>query len=342
LGDHVQQKGSLVDPEKTRFDLSHRAQITEEQLARIEGLVNERIGENLPVYAEEVELAKAREINTLRAVFGEKYPDVVRVISIGRPVQEMIDDPKNAEWMKYSVEFCGGTHLKHTGEVGRFRFIEESAVAKGIRRVTAVTGERARQAEDRATALFRQLKDAGRADDAALPQRIAELGAVMGQAELPILDKQRMRADLAKLQERAKKIQKQVARAGTADVMARADELLAGARKVGETSIIVGHLGEAAVEQLRAACDSLRARAGSAAVFLAAEHSGKVLLLAAMTPDVAARGIKAGDLVRAIAPIVGGKGGGKPDIAQGGGSETGKIPDAVREAGEWLQAKLGG
>ncbi|MEE8386627.1 MAG: DHHA1 domain-containing protein, partial [Dehalococcoidia bacterium] len=111
--------------------------------------------------------------------------------------------------------------------------------------------------------------------------------------------------------------------------------------KVGATSIVVGHLGEAAVEQLRAACDSLRARAGSAAVFLAAEHSGKVLLLAAMTADVAARGIKAGDLVRAIAPIVGGKGGGKPDIAQGGGSETAKIPDAVREAGEWLSGKLG-
>ncbi len=340
LGDHVQQEGSLVDPEKTRFDLSHHAQITNEQLARIEGLVNKMIDDDLLVCTEEVELAKAREINTLRAVFGEKYPDVVRVISIGRPVRQMIDDPKNAEWMKYSVEFCGGTHLKHTGEVGRFRLIEESAVGTGKRRVTAVTGERARKAEDRATAMFRQLKDADRADDAALPQQVAELAAVTGQAELPILDKLRMQADLAKLQERAKKIQKQVARAGTANVIAQADELLACARKVDETLIVVGHLREAAVEQLRAACDSLRARAGSAAVFLAAEKSGKVLLLAAVTPDVAARGIKAGDLVRAIAPIVGGKGGGKSDIAQGGGSKTARIPDAIREAEEWLRGKL--
>ena len=341
LGDHVQQKGSLVDPDKTRFDLSHPTQIKDGQLAKIENVVNKVIDADLPVFAEEVEEAKAREINTLRAVFGEKYPEVVRVLSIGKRVDELLADPKNPEWMKYSVEFCGGTHVKHTKEIGRFRIVEESAVAKEIRRIVGVTGDRARQAEDAAAALLRLLKAAGQANDAALPQRIAEIGAAMNQTELPIVEKARMREDLAKLQDRAKKAQKQADKAGTADVMAKADELLTNAERVGETTIICEHMGAAAVPQLRAACDSLRARTGSAAILLTAEQSGRVLLLAAMTKDVAAKGVKAGDLVKAIAPIVGGKGGGKPDMAQGGGSDAAKIPDAVIAAKEWLRGKLG-
>ncbi|MBN2562983.1 MAG: alanine--tRNA ligase [Phycisphaerae bacterium] len=341
LGDHVQQKGSLVDPDRTRFDLSHPAQITDEQLGKIEELVNKMIDEDLPVYTEEVDQAEARKINTLRAVFGEKYPDRVRAVSIGVPVADLLADPNNPEWMKYPVEFCGGTHLKHTGEVGRFRFIEESAVAKGIRRVVGVSGDRARQAEADGTALARLLKEAGRANDAALPHRITEITAVMNQTELPIVEKARMREDLAKLQARAKKAQKQADKAGVADVIAKADGLLAGAERVGDTAIICGHVGKMAVPQLRAACDSLRARAGSAAIVLAAEQSGRVLLLAAMTKDVVAKGVTAGDVIKAIAPIVGGKGGGKPDMAQGGGSDVDKIPEAMREAGAWLRARLG-
>jgi len=340
LGEHVQQKGSLVDPEKTRFDLSHHAQITEEQLARVEELVNRLVAADLPVYTQVVAKERALEINTLRAVFGEQYPDQVRVVSIGVPVEDLLANPKNPEWMKYSVEFCGGTHLSRTAQVGRFRFIEETAVAKGVRRVTAITGERAARAEAAATAVLRQLKDAAEAPAESLPRRIVELNTVMSQTELPLVEKQRMREDLAKLQEKAKKLQKQAAKAGTADIMARVDQVLAAAERVGPTSIIAADVGEATADQLRAACDSLRARAGSAAVLLASRQDDRVLLLAAMTEDVVRKGVKAGDLVKEIAPLVGGKGGGRPDMAQGGGTEVGKVVEAVAAAEAWLKGKL--
>ncbi len=340
LGEHVQQKGSLVDPEKTRFDLSHHAQITEEQLARVEELVNRLVAADLPVYTQVVAKERALQINTLRAVFGEQYPDQVRVVSIGVPVEDLLANPKNPEWMKYSVEFCGGTHLRRTGQVGRFRFIEEGAVAKGVRRVTAITGDRAARAEAAATAVLRQLKDAAEAPAESLPRRIVEVNTVMSQTELPLVEKQRMREDLAKLQEKAKKLQKQAAKAGAADIMARVDEVLAAAQRLGPTSLIAADLGEATADQLRAACDSLRARAGSAAVLLAARQDDRVLLLAAMTEDVVRKGVKAGDLIREIAPLVGGKGGGRPDMAQGGGTEVGKVAEAVAAAQTWLKGKL--
>ena len=341
LGDHVQQKGSLVDPEKTRFDLSHQAQITEQQLARVEELVNKKIKDDLPVYVDVVDQAKAMEVNTLRAVFGEKYPDRVRVVSIGVPVADLVANPKNPEWMKYSVEFCGGTHLKHTGEAGRFRFIEESAVAKGVRRVIGITGPRAGQAEADATGIFRLLKEASEANDGALPRRIAEITALMSQTELPVVDKARMRDDLAKLQERARKAQKEAAKAGATDVLSKADELLQTAEKIGGCAVVVGDVDAATIDQMRAACDSLRARGGSAAILLAARHEEKVLLLAAMTPDLVAKGLRAGDLIKAVSPSVGGKGGGRPDMAQGGGPNVQRIPEALREATAWLRSKLG-
>ena len=348
LGDHVQQKGSLVDPEKTRFDLSHNAAIAEDELARIEEHTNKQITRDLPVFAREVPQKEALKINGLRAVFGEKYPDVVRVVSIGAEIgavghssaDTLLGDPANAKWRDYSVEFCGGTHVKRTGEIGRFRLVEESAVAKGVRRVVGVTGEHAKRVETHATALARMLMDAARAESAALPQRIAEITAFINENELPVVEKMRMRADIATLQEKAKQSQKQAAKAGAAEALSHADDLLAAAVKVGETSIICGLLPGATVDQLRAAADSLRLRAGSAAVLLASDEGGKASLLAAMTPDVAARGVKAGDLIKQIAPLVGGKGGGRPDLAQGGGPDASKLGDAIAAAQEALRVSL--
>ncbi len=342
LGEHVQQKGSLVDAEKTRFDLSHPSQIHEEELARIESLVNQQIQQNLAVHAKEVPQKEALTINGLRAVFGEKYPEVVRVVSIGPSVDELLADPANKKWRQYSIEFCGGTHLNGTGQARRFRLVEESAVAKGIRRVVGVTGDRAEQAEAAATALARQLADAGRIGDESLVQRIAEITAIMNQAELPVVEKAHLRGDLTHLQEKARKLAKQAARAGEKDIMGRVDELLSAAEMSGSTSIIVACLPGATVDNMRAAADALRARAGSAAVFLAGDADGKAVLLAALTKDLNDRGIKAGDLIRDVAPAVGGKGGGRPDMAQGGGPDGANIGDAVKAAKSWLRGKLGG
>ena len=430
LGDHVQQKGSLVDPEKTRFDLSHRARISDDELTRIEALVNERIQADLPVYATVVPRAEALKIHGLRAVFDEKYPDEVRVVSIGARIGEvggddpdtLLGDPSNERWRAYSVEFCGGTHLKSTGEAGRFVLIEESSKAEGIRRVTGITAERAEAAERAAAELGREIDAAldraaqplpdGRGSDQArgsenatgetpVPQdlpvphpsplphgrgsdqarssdqargsdreraverpsrdnkagarseprpsgsgqlsieRVAsDLAARLNSTELPVVAKNRLRERLAELQAHVKKLQKQQAKAGSADVAAQADTLLAEAEEAGGVRIIAGSLGSATADQMRAAADSLRGRAKSAAVFLASETGGKVMLLAAMTPDVVKRGVKAGDLIKAVAPIVGGKGGGRPDMAQGGGTDAAKIADAVDEAARWLRDRL--
>jgi alanyl-tRNA synthetase len=341
LGDHVQQKGSLVDDEKTRFDLSHNAAITEQELAKIESLTNEQIGRDLIVYTEnEVDQTQARQINTLRAVFGEKYPEKVRVVSVGAPIGEMLADPKNAKWMGYSVEFCGGTHVKRTGEIGRFRLIEESAVSKGIRRVVGITGQRADEADKAADAMAAEFERALKSDGPQIAEMTAALTTKLASVELPVLRKQELRAKLATLQEKAKQAQKDAAKAGTANVMSQVDDLLANAVKAGSISIVCGLLSGATADQLRAAADSLRAKAGSAAVLLASDEGGKATLLAAMTPDVVQKGIKAGDLIKEIAPVVGGKGGGRPDMAQGGGPDAGKIGDAVGAAQAWLRGEL--
>lgn len=172
-------------------------------------------------------------------------------------------------------------------------------------------------------------------------QLVTDLNARFTTTELPVLARHRLRARLAELQELAKKQKKEQSKAGAADTIARADELLAAATRVNDVALICGELGSAGVEQLRGACDSLRSRAGSAAILLAAENEGKAVLLAAMTADVVARGIKAGDLIKEIAPLVGGKGGGKPDLAQGGGPDADKISEAVSAATAWLKSKLG-
>src|SRR5678815_3110320 len=137
LGDAVQQKGSLVDPDKLRFDFSHGKAVTEEELGRVEALVNECVEKKLPVYADVAPQEKALKIHGLRAVFGEKYPPMVRVVSIGAPVGELLADPSNAKWRQNSIEFCGGTHLKNTGDVEAFIVTAEESVSKGVRRIVA-------------------------------------------------------------------------------------------------------------------------------------------------------------------------------------------------------------
>ncbi len=366
LGDHVQQKGSLVDAEKTRFDLSHNAAINDDELTRIEKLVNDQIDEDLPVHTKVVDQKAAREVNTLRAVFGEKYPDQVRVVSVGVPVDELLADPKNAEWMKYSVEFCGGTHVNSTKTINAFRLIEESAVSKGIRRVVGVTGERAAAADKAAVDLAREIDEALKLADIAatnatneasqkdrgehphaegqsvdeIEKLAASLNQSINETELPVLAKAKLRTQLGGLAERLKEAKKAQAKASAADIMGQLDEILAAAQSIGDMKLCTANLGTAPVDQMRSAADSLRDRAGSSIVLLAAENDGRVVLLAAVTKDLVGKGIKAGDLIKEIAPIVGGKGGGRPDMAQGGGSDANKIDDALAAAVQWCKGRI--
>ena len=156
LGNIVDQKGSLVGPDKFRFDYSCKTAPTVEQLAQVEDITNDFIKQNYPMYFKDVPLELAKKINGLRAVFGEVYPDPVRVVSVKHDIDEMLKDPSNQKWQDSSIEFCGGTHVSKTGDIKRFIILEDTALAKGVRRIVAVTGDEALQAQ-RAAAEYEQL-----------------------------------------------------------------------------------------------------------------------------------------------------------------------------------------
>ncbi len=340
LGEHVQQKGSLVDPEKTRFDFSNPKPLTHDELNRVQELVCDRIDKAWRVYTKEVDQQRAREIVTLRAVFGEKYPDVVRVVSIGADIDEMLADPKNSKWMAYSVEFCGGTHVDNSSDVKKFVLVSEEAVAKGVRRVVGVTGDEAQKAENAGEAISTLVKQLAADSPERIASQLASVTKRIEEATMPIVVRMDLRDEIAKLQKTAKQYAKGQASAAEGDVLATAAELLESAAVVNGTHVIVGEVPTASADALRHAVDWFRQKTESSAVLLACSDGHKVTLIAGMSRDVVKRGVKAGDLIREIAPAVGGKGGGRPDLAQGGGGDPAGIATALEQAAAWLTAKL--
>ncbi len=341
LGDHVQQKGSLVDAEKTRFDFSHPKALSPEEIEQVERLVNEQVERDLEVHYELVPQEEALKISGLRAVFGERYPDVVRVMSVGVPVSELVSNPDCPDWCQHSIEFCGGTHLERTGQIEHFVLIAEEAVAKGIRRVVGITGPLARQAEELGAALVERasrLQD-GPAEE--LAAGLTELQDALAAATVPVRQRIALRELLSELQKRAKQQQKASA-AGAADaVREHVDELLQQAAQVGETTVAVGELPELSVDQLKTAADMVKQKCGSAAVLFGVRAGEKALLLAAMTDDLVKRGLKAGDLIKQVAKLVKGGGGGPPTMAQAGGKDAAGVPAALEAGREWIEGKLG-
>ncbi len=340
-GGKVDQKGSLVDPEKTRFDFSHNKPLTHEEIGRIETLCREQIGANHTVYTKEVDQKAALRINTLRAVFGEKYPDVVRVVSIGADIDELLRTPDDPAWMKYSVEFCGGTHVAATADIGAFALVAEESVAKGVRRVVGVSGEKARTAIARGAELRKKAASikAGKPDDVAAG--VAELQKELAEAEIPVLDRHAIREAIAELQQIVKQQGKQQSAESAGAVREARKTLLTSAERAGSVVVAVGELPEAPVEHIREAADWLRTEAGSAAVLLGSANDGKPLLIAAMTDDLIKKGLKAGDLIKHVVPHIEGRGGGKPDLAQAGGTKVEGIPAALEAGRAWIREKLG-
>ena len=334
LGEDVQQKGSLVDPEKLRFDFSHGKAMADDELGRVETLVNENIARKLPVYAEEAPQEQALKINGLRAVFGEKYPPMVRVVSIGVPVADLLKDPGNAKWRQYSVEFCGGTHLKNAGDADGFVVTAEESVSKGIRRIVALTGDAAKESLQLASALRQQVESARSAPEQQLPAAIAAIQKQLAAPGLPLRDKRKAQAAVAELQSKYKaweKSQKQQG-GGDVDVAAVSGKLLAEAADLGGGKLIIAQLAEASDDTLRGVIDSLRKRASSYAILLASPGAEKVGFITAVSDDLIAKGLKAGDWIRETAKVAGGGGGGRPQMAQAGGKDPSKTADAL-EAG---------
>ncbi len=333
LGDAVQQKGSLVDPEKLRFDFTQNKALTDEEIAKVESLVKQRIEMKLPVYAETAPQEQALKINTLRAVFGEKYPPMVRVVSIGIPVPDLLKDPTNPKWREYSIEFCGGTHLRNTSEASTFVITSEESVSKGIRRIFALTGDAAKNAQAVGDQLDPLIDRSRKAPEGELSQSVADLNKLLATPNLPLRAKRRGHAAVAELQAKQKarsKSQKQSAT--TADAGAIADQLLASASPLGTGQLIVAEIPQATDDHLRSAMDSLRKKAPSHAIMLASVQDGKVSFVSAVSDDLIAKGLKAGDWIRETAKIAGGGGGGRPQMAQAGGKDPSKLTAALENA----------
>lgn len=338
LGDHVDQKGSLVAHDRLRFDFSHNQAVSPEQAARIEGTVGALIEKNLPVFAETIPLAEGKAIHGVRAVFGETYPDPVRLVSIGVKADEMRGDPSNPRWKGYSAEFCGGTHLASTGEADAFALISEEGVAKGVRRVTAFTGAMAVESRALAERLKSRVHGAATLEMKHLLPEVAALSAEIDSAVIPLTGKAELKAMLAPLIEKTKAAQKQAAGAEREKAVAAARTL---SEQAGGPAIVLQLPGEADREGLLAALDTVRAKhAGSAVMLIAQSPDGKATIVASVPGALIEKGLKAGDWVREASAAVGGKGGGRPDSAQGGGPEASMMPQAVAAARAYAASRV--
>jgi alanyl-tRNA synthetase len=342
LGEGVQQKGSLVDPDKLRFDFSQGKALADAEIERIEQLVGQCVERKLPVYAQDAPQEKALKINGLRAVFGEKYPPMVRVVSIGIPVADLLKDPANEKWRQFSIEFCGGTHLKSASDVEAFAITSEESVSKGIRRIVALTGSAASAALSVANDLTSATDRARAASEPDLATAIANVQKLLGAENVPLRAKRRAQSAVAELQSKLKsweKAQQKAAASAGVDAVGLVGKLLDEATPLGggPGKLVVGEIAGAANDQLLGAMDSVRKKAPSHALLLASAGDGKVNFVAAVSDDLIARGLKAGDWIREVAKVAGGGGGGRPQMAQAGGKDPAKLPDALARAREFAQ-----
>jgi alanyl-tRNA synthetase len=347
LGTHVEQKGSIVQPERLRFDFSHNKPITVDQLSAVDKHVGEQITQDLPVHAKEVPLKDALSINGIRAVFGETYPDPVRVVVAGPTVEELLAAPSNPEWRKYTIELCGGTHLARTSEAAGFAVISEEALARGIRRVVAFTGDAARQALARADELQRKIEAASVLKGNELEEEIKRLDKTINDPEQPIPAARQIqaRAQLDKLRGSAFAASKNSKAEQLEAAQQYAEKVLAA---LGEATTEKAHIGQVDVGSnviaLTNAIKAIRAKHPHLAVLLLSTEEvkgkGKITIVTQVSDDLVAAGLKANEWAGAVAALLGGKGGGKPQTAQGSGSDMSKVSDALSLARSFVNEKL--
>ncbi|MCG3178909.1 MAG: Alanine--tRNA ligase [Phycisphaerae bacterium] len=302
LGDDVQQAGSLVAPDRLRFDFNHSRPVGRDEQAEIERLVNARVIADEPVATDEMPIDDARKLPGVRAFFGEKYGQTVRVVSVGDG---------------FSREFCGGTHVARTGQIGLFKIVGEEAVAKGVRRLTAVVGMSAVEQVQRMARTLDELAGRFSASVEQLPQRVEAL------------------------QEEIKELKKRKSADAAGAVDAALAQVLASAQPIdGGALLCVGELPSASVEQMRGGVDWLRDKSKSAAILLATTDGEKVTLVAGVSDDLVKRGGHAGNWVKALAGGVGGSGGGRPQMAQAGGKDPDGLPAVLAQAGDVFRGML--
>jgi alanyl-tRNA synthetase len=341
LGEGVQQKGSLVDAEKLRFDFSRGKSLSDDELAKVESLVNQSIQKKLPVYAEEAPQELALKINGLRAVFGEKYPPMVRVVSVGVPVKDLLADPSNEKWRQYSIEFCGGTHVANIADANSFILMSEESVSKGIRRIVGFTGVAASAATKSASEIDALLSQAKSTTDDKLAPIITTLNSTIAAGTLPLRAKRRAQAGLVELQSRVKAFEKASKATTNIDIAAVATDLLSAAPAYGPGRLVVAEIPGASDEQLRNVMNAIGKKSPSYGIMLGTVDGEKVTFVAGVSDDLIAKGLKAGDWIRETAKIAGGGGGGRPQMAQAGGKDPTKIGEALEKARSFAAAISG-
>jgi len=299
LGDHVQQKGSLVAHDRLRFDFAHYEPVTPEQLAEIEGLVNAQIRANAAAETKVLPYEEAVAGGAM-ALFGEKYDDRVRVLRLG----------------DFSMELCGGTHVRRAGDIGLFKVLSEGGIASGVRRIEAVTGRGALEWVNRHESV------------------LGEISGLLKSGWEEAGDK------VQQLVERARQLEKEVRELKTKLATGGAGQGVEW-EQVGDTKMLVLPIEGADPQVLREAADRYKQQGGSAVVVLASAGDGAVRIIAAVTKDRTDR-IKAGDVVNAAAAVVGGKGGGRPDMAQAGGTDVDRLPEALEKARAFIRERLAG
>jgi len=297
LGEHVQQKGSLVDTDKTRFDFVHNVPMTDDEVIKVEQIVNAEILANVATQARVMGIEDAQKTGAMM-LFGEKYGDEVRVLDIGS-----------------TRELCGGTHVSRTGDIGFFKIVSEGGVAAGVRRVEAATGTGALQLVQSQQALLSQAAHELKAPAHEIPAKIAQLMDAM------------------------KALEKEFARLKSKQASSQGDDLAEQALEISGIKVLAAMLEGADTNALRETMDKLKGKLKSAAIVLASTNDGKVSLVAGITADLTAK-LKAGDLVNFVAGQVGGKGGGKPDMAMAGGTDASKLPQALASVAAWVKEKF--
>ncbi|CAG8498843.1 14629_t:CDS:10 [Acaulospora morrowiae] len=340
LGDTIDQKGSLVAPEKLRFDFSFKKGVANDELVLIEKISNDFIKKNQKVYSKDVPLPVAKAIYGLRAVFGEVYPDPVRVVSIGYDVDDIIKDISNPRWRETSIEFCGGTHVAKTGDIKNFIILEESGIAKGTRRIVAVTGEEAQQAHRLAEEFqvkFDNLsKLKGTELDASLKQILKELDA----SNISALKKSELRLTHEKLKKafiEADRAQKATQAKEVIDMINDYFEKNPESRYLIKL-VDIGSNTKAIASAITHVKTNLKDKA--AYLFTVDESSNRVSHSCTVGKPLIEKGLKANDWAKTVSESVGGKSGGKEDAAQGSGNNVDKIEDALRIAEQFAKLQL--
>ncbi len=301
LGDHVHQAGSLVEPDKVRFDFTHFSAMTPEELAQVGAMVNDAILEGYDVDAKEMPIDEAKETGAI-ALFGEKYGEIVRVVNMGEG---------------YSVEFCGGTHLNNTAKVGVFQILSEFSVASGVRRIEAITGK----------ATLAEMKE--------LQHTILDVSAALKVKPVELVEKAK-----AMVQER-KTLAQMIEKYKSKEALGEAERVLFSAKPVGEMKVLTAVIPEADANRLRSMGDFLRDKEPKVVGVLAAVQGEKITFLAVCGKEAVKAGVKAGDIIKSVTALCGGKGGGKPDSAMGGGTDLLKLDDALASVDDFVAVKLG-